>query len=238
MSNNSSSNNNGGRGNVDRRVRRGGSGSSSITAKQRFPQPEKKSDGAVRDEGGDDQRSMSSAFDSFSSASSPSLADEVEASRSSEKVASPNRSYQQQQQGNEKTRGKEHGGVVVAEARRQLPLSEVVSRRAFECARGTNGELSKLIDVADAKPQGDHHHAKPTNMDAFKTETGSNLRRTTFCERPPTPAYRLEALPYGASISIDSQVGTGEETRPYRQQQQYTYIGFKYVPSTAAAVNM
>lgn len=223
MSNNSSSNNNGGRGNVDRRARRGGSGSSSITVKQRSPQPKKKSDGAVRDEGGHDQRSMSSAFDSFSSTPSLSLADEVEVSRSSEKVASPNRD-QQQQQRNEKTRGKKHGGVVVARARRQLPLSEVVSRRAFECALGTNGELSKLIDVAEndtaaaatttAKPQGDHHRAEPTNMDAFKTETDRNLRRTS-CERSPTPAYRLEALPYGASISIDSQVGTGEETRPY-----------------------
>lgn len=211
MSNNSS--NTAARGNVDRGAHRGSSGSS-VTLKQRLPQPDKKSDGTVLDECRHDQHSISSAFDSFSSAPSLSLADEVEVARSSENISNPNRDHQQQL--DEKTRGKKHGGVVVYRVRRQLPLSEVVSRRAFECVVGTDGEISKLVDVAendtsaddDVKSQGDHHCAMPKSMDA-----DINVRRAS-CERSPTPAYRLETLPYGAGISIGSKVGTGEETRP------------------------
>ena len=229
MSNNS---NDAGRGNVDRRAHRGGSGSSSVTLKQkRLLKPKPNTDTAMLDEYDDGQRSMPSALDSFSSAPSPSLAVEVEVARSSERFASPSRD---QHQSNKKAWGKKYGGVVVAGARRQLPLSEVVSRRAFECVMNTSGELSKLIDVAEddsaaVKSQGDHHCAKPTNTDAFKNEETDRSLRRTCCERSPTSANRLEALPYGAGISIDSQVGTGEETRP--SQQQCAYNLYQYVHS-------
>ena len=244
MSNNSS-NNNVARGNVNRRAHRGGSGSSSVTVKQRLPRPSKKSDGTMLDEYRDDQRSMSSACDSFSSAPSLSLADEVEVARSSENTSSRG----QQQQRNGKTRGKKHGVLVVHGVRRQLPLSEVVSRRAFECVVGTDGEISKLVDVAengtsaaaaaaaaaDAKSQGDHHCAKPTSMDALKKEADINLRRGS-CERCPTPAYWLEALPHGTGISIGSQVGADEKARPKSNSKRRDLNGgcflgiFRYFP--------
>lgn len=225
---NSSNNNNAGRGNnVDRRGRsqRGGSGSSSVvTVKHKRPlQLRKEPDRVILDERGSDQGSMSSTLDSFSSTPSMSLADEVEVKRTSEQKAA---SSSPQQQRNE-TRGETHSirnnSSSVVGATRQLPLSEVVSRRAFECVVGTNGELSKLIDVTendtttadDVKSHGDDRCTNPTSLrEAPKKETDRNLRRASSCERSPTSACRLEPIPYGAGVSIGNQVGTGEETRP------------------------
>lgn len=173
----------------------------------------------------DDQRSTSSTRKSFSTAS---LADEAEvAARNSENSTSKKSPKHQHQQRNQ-TRGKELRGIrnnsgigdsnrSVAVARgRQLPLAEMISRKAFECVIGTNGELSRIIDVDDnettaavVKSNRDHC-TKPTSASALKNEAekkaDGNRRKTSSCEGSPTSGYRLEPLPYGAGISISSQV--------------------------------
>ena len=228
----SSSNSRDARRGNERHSQGGGSDtSSSVTAAKqtRPPQPKQRlGNRVVLGEGGGDQRSAPSALNSFSTAPSASEADstsEAMVARTNKSArSSPEKKRRNETRGEElRATGSDSGigdssGSVAVARRRQLHLAEVVSRKAFECVVGTSGELSKIIDVdehdssttaAVVNESHGEHRTKLASIDALKhgidEACGNHVRRSSY-ERSPTSAWRLEPLPYGAGISIGSQV--------------------------------
>lgn len=121
-------------------------------------------------------------------------------------------SLPQQQSTRRTSRASSKARVATERNRRrcQLPLREVVPRRAFECTIGARGELSKVVDVViEGKSAALEADGEPvTESEDGSDETPRHHRRPSH-GRPPSSKFRVEPVPYGADIYIDQEVGAG-----------------------------
>eukprot|EP00903_Cladosiphon_okamuranus_P013190 g12302.t1 len=90
--------------------------------------------------------------------------------------------------------------------RSQLPLHEVVERRAFECTIGARGELSRVVDlVNDGKFGASDEVDEPvTESEDGSDKTPRHHRRYSH-GRSPSSEFRVEPVPYGADIYVDQK---------------------------------
>ncbi|CAM9447529.1 unnamed protein product, partial [Hapterophycus canaliculatus] len=89
-----------------------------------------------------------------------------------------------------------------AGGRSQLPLSQVVARRAFECVVGAQGGLSKVFDV------GRNHNSKRSEGHGTQTEPekAMNQRELNLPHgRPRSPEVSVQLVPYGADIDVSGK---------------------------------
>lgn len=92
--------------------------------------------------------------------------------------------------------------------RSKLPLREVVARRAFECAVGAHGELSKVAELVGEGNIAALEVGEPTaeSEDGSEKAPGHHHRRHSH-GRPPSSEFELESIPYGADIYVGHKVG-------------------------------
>lgn len=91
--------------------------------------------------------------------------------------------------------------------RSQLPLREVVARRAFQCTIGVHGELSKMVNVVKKRKDADLEVGEPmTESEDGSDETRGHNRRHSHGQ-PPTSEFRAEPVPYGSDIYVGHEVG-------------------------------
>lgn len=106
--------------------------------------------------------------------------------------------------------------------RNQVPLAEVVARRAFECVVDPGGKLSKVLNLTkDAAAKFDRGHpSSDSKTTAGRDEAKAYARRYSHRSRSPSSAYRLEPLINGAAINVGLEVSNESSRQGGRHFEQ------------------
>lgn len=163
--------------------------------------------GEGQEDSNDDQLSRA-----YSSSSAPETLESTPPSTAPTTTTDSSVDHQQQLgQGTSRRRGRVSSRTVgvkkIGTRRGRLPLRQVVAERAFECTIGSDGELSKVIDLAlESKTRYIGVDQPRVRRKRESTATGGQGRRPNSNGQPPASGLRAEPVRYGADIDVGYQV--------------------------------